>query len=142
VARPHKRYSVRKSPECRDAERGSKLPQVFLVGDSSEDEELLYSLFRRKKIRVFATGIGPSRKLLEKPGGVALVKRLHDRGLVVHAYTLRADRVRSEYASHEAEIEAFLTRYAVDGVFTDYPDRSAKWLSRKRAISTAKDREQ
>lgn len=96
-------------------EMGVILPMVHLTSDEKD-----MTAERLAEIAVYAQGIGPDKKLIEKDPG--LVQRAHAAGLVVHPYTFRADIFPKRYASAEEEIRAFLFEYGVDGGFTDHTD--------------------
>jgi glycerophosphoryl diester phosphodiesterase len=86
----------------------------------------------------YAAGIGPARDLLiPRPGGVlgaatTLVADAHAAGLLVHAYTFRAENAflsaahrkgadPAAYGDYDGETLRFL-RLGIDGFFTDQPD--------------------
>ena len=106
-------------------ELGSTLPQVFLMstGPSAAAQFTPEAL---AKIKAYANGIGPDKGLIDKDP--AIVERAHTAGLLVHPYTLRADALGEKYTTSEAEIEQFYRVYKVDGMFTDFPDRSVRFL--------------
>ena len=62
----------------------------------------------------------PKKLLFEDASAAA---RARARGLAVHVWTLRADRVGEGFASFAAEVAA-LAALEVDGMFTDHPDRA------------------
>ena len=88
-----------------------------------------------KAIAGYADGIGPEKRLIVpvNPDGsllppTDLVARAHAAGLLVHAWTLRADRefLPAGYKGRpEAEFDQFRA-VGVDGVFTDFPDIAAR----------------
>lgn len=88
-----------------------------------------------KVIAAYADGIGAEKRLVVpvSPEGALqpptdLVARVHAAGLVVHVWTLRADKefLPAGYNGRpEAEFEQFAT-LGVDGVFTDFPDVAAR----------------
>jgi len=88
-----------------------------------------------KEIAGYADGIGPEKRLVVpvNPDGsllppTDLVARAHAAGLLVHAWTLRADKqfLPAGYNGRpEAEFEQFRA-LGVDGVFTDFPDIGAR----------------
>lgn len=69
---------------------------------------------RLDDIRSYAVGIGPSRLSVDG----ALVEAVHDHGLVIHPYTV----------NEPADLER-MAALGVDGVFTDFPDRAARFRS-------------
>jgi len=102
----------------------SKLPLIMLVGTPT-----MLSEKRLDEVATFANGIGPSKTLIEKDPDS--VKRAHARGLAVHPYTFRADQLpKKKYATFDDELKQFYDVYQVDGVFTDFPDKVARFLGR------------
>lgn len=82
------------------------------------------------KIADYADGIGPSISLIfDAQGNVindnALVTGAHGRGLVVHPWTLRADRLPGFADGLDALVQRLLYDVGADGAFTDHPDRMA-----------------
>ncbi len=104
-------------------ELGSTLPQVFLMSAGAQTR---FTPEELAKTKAFANGIGPDKGLIDKDPGI--VERAHAAGLLIHPYTLRADALGEKYATPEAEIEQFFRVYKVDGMFTDFPDRSVRFL--------------
>jgi glycerophosphoryl diester phosphodiesterase len=111
---------------------GSTLPQVFLLGDSDAEPARVDDAVL-DRIATFASGIGPAKAMIERDP--TLVERAHRRRLVVHPYTFRADDVPARYATFEDELAAFYGGFGVDGVFTDFPDRTRRWLDGSTAAS-------
>ena len=101
-------------------------------GDLTRPEELA-------KIARFATGIGPTKRLIvpEKADRslappTTLVADAHRAGLLVHPYTFRDDPVflAPDYAGEpQAEYLQFF-RLGVDAVFTDFPDSAFRARAR------------
>jgi glycerophosphoryl diester phosphodiesterase len=73
------------------------------------------------EIATFATGIGPSKVLLD--GQPAIVRLAHDAGLMVTPYTFTTQGARTRFADVGAEMRHYLTDLNVDALFTDNPDR-------------------
>lgn len=71
------------------------------------------------EIATFATGLGPSKTLLD--ADATLVTRAHAAGLTVIPYTFRSNSA-GRFASVRDEMAHFLTVVGVDGLFTDNPD--------------------
>jgi len=82
----------------------------------------------------YADGIGPSLGLVlsfdgqGQPHYTGLIEQAHARGLVVHAYTARADALPANAQSFEHLLEAVFGGAGLDAVFTDHPDRAAAFL--------------
>jgi glycerophosphoryl diester phosphodiesterase len=78
---------------------------------------------------VHATGVGlPYERLIVPPtdstalAPAPLAKALAATGLLVHAYTFRADQVPAWAASFRELLRVFLADLDVDGIFCDHPD--------------------
>ena len=91
-----------------------------------------------KKIARYASGIGPwFPMLVEKRGGEirpnSLTKTAHELGLQVHPYTFRADAgpIPEAIGSFEQMLSLFVETVAVDGMFTDHPDKVRDFLQRQ-----------
>ncbi len=92
-----------------------------------------------KAIATYADGIGAEKSLvipIAADGSVMaatdLVARAHAAGLLVHVWTLRADKefLPAAYASKpEAEFQRFRD-LGVDGIFTDFPDVGVRALAK------------
>jgi glycerophosphoryl diester phosphodiesterase len=93
------------------------VPRVFLMG-SFEKGGMTDA--RLRDIATFATGIGPTKELIEKDPGV--VKRAHAAGLTVTAYTFRS-RATGRFPNVRAEMAHFLNTFGIDALFTDNPDQ-------------------
>jgi len=73
----------------------------------------------------YADGIGPWIPQLFEADGLTpchLVTAAHARGLVVHAYTLRADSLESGFKDFESLHRGVFLGAGIDGVFSDFPD--------------------
>ena len=69
----------------------------------------------------FATGIGPSKLLLD--GHPEVVQAAHRAGLTVTPYTFTSRAPAARYPDVGDEMRYFLVELGVDAVFTDNPDR-------------------
>jgi glycerophosphoryl diester phosphodiesterase len=108
----------RASLEILRHELGSDLPLVFLLGGGEQSERLLTNE-GLADIRGFATGIGPTKRLLlEDPEAV---ERAHAAGLTVIPYTFSGDSP-GDFPDVTAEMSHFVFELGVDGLFTDNPD--------------------
>jgi glycerophosphoryl diester phosphodiesterase len=112
---------------------GSKLPIIQLVDSGTEVDDALL-----QTISGYATGIGPSLKLIYRgrdangePMTSGLVQAAHVQGLVVHPYTFRADDLPAGFDSLEDLLELFVIELRVDGVFTDFTDRVARFRQQR-----------
>lgn len=94
------------------------LDRTFLL-DARGDEEWLTDEGLKKATR-FATGIGPSKLLVDRDP--TLVPRAKALGLTVIPYTFRSSAT-GRFTSVREEMSHFLTVAGVDGVFTDNPDQ-------------------
>ncbi|WOJ92320.1 glycerophosphodiester phosphodiesterase [Congregibacter variabilis] len=125
------------------------LPLVQLIAENAWDESgsVDFDAMRTDAgldaVAEYADGIGPW--LMQLYQGVDdqgkhqvtdLAERAHARGLIVHPYTFRADQLPPGIDSFEELHRLFFEELQVDGVFSDFPDRS-RALSEKFA-NTAK----
>lgn len=125
--------------QCFDAETlravrrrtGSVLPIIQLLSSSTAvDAALLHS------IAEYANGIGPSIKLIWRGRSSDgqyqwsdLVRVAQDAGLKVHPYTFRVEELPDGCADFDDLLRVFVTQLGVDGLFTDFTDRVARFLS-------------
>jgi len=73
------------------------------------------------EIAGFATGIGPTKRLLD--GKPELVQAARKAGLAVTPYTFSSRGPATRFADVAAEMRYYLSELDVDAVFTDNPDR-------------------
>ena len=78
------------------------------------------------EIAIYADGIGPYKGRIEV--NPSLVNLAHERGLVVHTWTIRADSLPVQYQTFDEELFQFYILYKVDGLFTDFTDRTVQFL--------------
>lgn len=102
-------------------ELGSELPLVMLVVQPGQ-----VTPGALDEWATFADGLGPAKGLVEVFPG--LVRGAHERGMVVHPWTFRADAVPAQYPSIEHELWRFYDDYGVDGVFTDFVEDAVRVL--------------
>ena len=105
---------------------GTKLQLVQLVSGSWSYANM-WTKQGLDAIAAYADGIGPSKTIIEKNHDY--VKWAHERGLVVHPYTFRADSLPAQYDSLEEEMQGFYFTYNIDGLFTDFVDVAVGVLS-------------
>ncbi|MEP7274231.1 MAG: glycerophosphodiester phosphodiesterase family protein [Acidobacteriota bacterium] len=97
---------------------GIKLPLVFLI--NADPNGALLSAKGLEETKKFASGIGPTKRLIETDPNV--VKRAHDLGLTVTPYTFRSAATGS-YRTVREEMHKYLYDFGVDALFTDNPDQ-------------------
>jgi glycerophosphoryl diester phosphodiesterase len=113
----------------RELHKKTPVPLIQLVTDAKQvtDEGL-------RAIAAYAKGIGPEKRLVlpvNADGSLGtptdLVERAHRAGLLVHAWTLRADKefLPAAYKGDAAAEFREFKRLGVDGVFSDFPDVGA-----------------
>jgi glycerophosphoryl diester phosphodiesterase len=132
---------IRHSLDCR-------LKLIQLIGENSWGESPTnYNALRSQKglerLARTVDGIGPwikrAYRVRRSDGqlrSTGLVQRAHKAGLAVHPYTFRLDELPEGFASFDALLAFFTDNLAVDGLFTDFPDRVLQFLrriSRQRA---------
>ena len=102
---------------------GAGLPMIQLL-----DEGATVTHEALRDIAKYARGIGPDLSLAWPDSGlVALASEL---GLLVHAFTFRADQLPDGFATFTDLLKTFLEVLKVDGVFTDFPDLVVRHLNR------------
>ena len=92
------------------------VPRVLLMesfGEGGMTDERLRDIAR------FATGIAPAKELIE--GQPDVVKRAHDLGMTVTAYTFRAGDT-GRFPNVREEMSHFLYTLGIDALFTNNPD--------------------
>jgi len=123
--------------QCFDATELKRIRQelkseLFLVQLTEFVEE-------NSKLAEFATyadGVGPYFKQLissfdPKTGKISFndyVKNAHNLGMVVHAYTFRADQLEG-IPSFEILLDLAFNQANLDGIFTDFPDKAVAFLT-------------
>lgn len=139
----------------------TELPLVQLVaaeGGPADKPGVTYAALLRPEgldaIAAYADGIGAEMSLLLQPGGTAtgLAAAAHERGLLVHAWTLRKENAFLPPSARRGDDPAklgcggqvwhSLAAASVDGVFTDDPGLAAGWRSgvTNTPCATAQDR--
>ena len=124
-------------------ELGTKLPLVQLIagpprrdGETDRHAELVTEA-GLARIAEYAQGIGPALNRIVtgvdgegQPEFSELVAAAHRHGLQVHPYTFRADSVPDFAADFDGLMDVFVRRAGVDGLFTDFPDRTREFVDR------------
>jgi glycerophosphoryl diester phosphodiesterase len=94
------------------------VPRTFLI--DGRDGARWLSGAGLAEIARFATGIGPSKRLVD--GRPDLVRAAHAAGLTVTPYTFTS-RAPSRFGDVREEMRYFVSELGVDALFTDNPDR-------------------
>jgi len=112
-----------------------KLVQLLWPADDSEWIKKKDSL---KEIATYADGIGPEMSMVISKESIVgniqatgLVSDAHSAGLVVHPYTFRVESTEiPAYAKNYTDLlKIFLFQIGVDGLFTDFPDKTVNFLA-------------
>lgn len=120
--------------------RNMQLPLVQLIGTSPQFAPLL-TAEGIQQISEYAAGIGPSMHLLVdknspagKPQLTGLATAAKAVGLKIHPYTFRLEReqIPAYAGSFQELLEIFFRQVLVDGVFTDFPDITVRFLETSR----------
>ncbi|MCH8116740.1 MAG: glycerophosphodiester phosphodiesterase [Proteobacteria bacterium] len=124
---------------------GCKMKLIQLIGENTwgeaqTDYEALRTDAGLRQLAQTVDGIGPwTRQLYElghgagAPVSTGMVMAAQKLGLAVHPYTFRADDLPPGFATFEELVSFFVGDLAVDGLFTDFPDRARKILTDLRA---------
>jgi len=114
-------------------ELGTDLPLVLLTWETTWNyggnvkpfvAELTEDIL--DEIATYADGIGPYKGRIE--ANPNLIHWAHERGLLVHTWTMRADSLPVQYRTFDEELYQFYIIYNVDGLFTDFTDRTVQFL--------------
>jgi len=117
-------------------ELGCKLTLVQLTGDnqwaeSDTDFDALLTGQGLAEVSEYANGIGPwlpqvvgTNPETGQPESIGLVEMAHQHDLFVHAYTLRPEQLPPEAGGLDSFVEFLIREVELDGVFTDYPDKT------------------
>jgi glycerophosphoryl diester phosphodiesterase len=99
-------------------------------GEDGTDFDYLRSPAGLTELAKIADGIGPSLASVIGADGkiTSLVKDAHARQLAVHPYTVRADELPKGVASLDVLHRLIFVEAGVDGVFSDFPDRTAAYV--------------
>lgn len=112
-------------------ERGLDLPLTQLLSGAERSHLGL------EKIATYADNIGVALAMLFGTRGPSasveptdLVRQAHAHGLAVHVYTVRADQLPLPFTDLDELHRFIFERVGADGVFSDFPDRSVRFLKR------------
>lgn len=120
----------------------SELPLIQLIGKNSWDESVddfdrMVTKKGCKDIAKYAVGIGPAMDLLYtisvlnnsvSPTNLMRLARNHD--LLVHPFTFRLDGIPLAFKSYEEMVIWFVNELKVDGLFTDFVDKTISILKK------------
>ena len=124
----------------RELHEKTKLPLIQLIGENSwnEDGGVDYDAMRTRqgiqRVAQYARGIGPwiPQVLNKQMQPTTLVALAKEHKLLIHPYTLRLDQLPEGAADSDALHQALFIDAAVDGLFTDFPDLTRRFLDANR----------
>ncbi|MEM1114145.1 MAG: glycerophosphodiester phosphodiesterase [Pseudomonadota bacterium] len=114
-------------------------PLIQLIGENSwrEDGAVDYDAMQTAegmaRVATYASGIGPWIGQLYRGAdqdAAPLLALARQHGLLVHPYTFRTEQLPPDLESFEQLLSVFLDDFAVDGIFTDFPDLARAYLDR------------
>lgn len=117
---------------------GMDIKLVQLMGGAEYDE--MTTDAGMEALSKYADGIGPSMFMITKTEDrgktyekTDLVDLAHKYGMEVHPYTFRADKmaIPAFAGSYEGLLDLFLYDIGVDGVFSDFPDKTVNFIKEK-----------
>ena len=124
----------------------SKIPLIQLIGDNNK-KILNYHPKKihqfSKQIKSYASGIGISISDIMTLNNTNTIKNkfqssiFHDYNLIVHVYTIRADKIPKEFNSIDSLLKRILIDFKVDGIFTDHCDLALKYVHNKNYFFTS-----
>ena len=106
---------------------GAELPLIQLLdwGAPTSRQDLT-------NIASYAQGIGPATELLLADRSI--VRTARQLGLLVHAFTFRADDLPAGFANFDELLVTFIQSLEIDGLFTDFPDLVVRHLNQPLAV--------
>ena len=122
----------------------TKLRLTQLIGEnrwnlSKTDFDYLKTSNGLKEIATYANGIGPwmqqvvsGRSITGDLKLTAIVKKAHELNMIVHPYTIRADKLPSYADSFNHLLHIFFNQVKVDGIFTDFPDHVFEFIEKNK----------
>lgn len=125
-------------------EFATELPLIQLIAEPSwgEDSEADYDFLRTAaglaQVAQYADGIGPwiPHVISSRPDGslaaTELTRTARELGLVVHPYTLRQEELPAGVLHMDELHRALFEGAGVDGVFSDFPDLTRRYLDNRR----------
>ena len=125
----------------------SNLSLVQLLPAENSDDDAIEWTSRKglEEIKKFADGIGPEKFQLlnvdEKTKqwtASELYQNAKELGLFIHAYTFRIDDLPMLIKDWNQLLDIFLNQLKIDGLFTDFPDLTLKFLNGKNNYHLSK----
>jgi glycerophosphoryl diester phosphodiesterase len=113
-------------------------------GEDGTDHNYLCTAAGVKELATLVDGMGPSfsRLFTWQPDGTPKLTPLaglaHAAGLILHPYTVRIDELPKNCPSADALHAALFNQAKVEGVFSDFTDRTLAWLGRQSAVGSAR----
>ena len=119
-------------------EMHSPYPLIQLIGEnawgiSSTDYDLLMTAEGVKEISDYAVGIGPWINQITDDKGYAtqFFSHIQSSSLLIHPYTARKDDLPNFTKDFDSLLETLFIELDVDGLFTDFPDVTSKFLQNR-----------
>ena len=118
----------------------SSLPLIQLIGnnawnESDDDYDLMLTRQGTKNISSYAVGVGPYLQLLyqtsvanNKIQPTVFNQFVRENNLLIHPYTFREDAVPLAFEDFSEMVNWFSKVLNVDGMFTDFVDKTARLL--------------
>ncbi|NOZ42765.1 MAG: glycerophosphodiester phosphodiesterase [Alphaproteobacteria bacterium] len=118
-------------------EMGMKLKLVLLLWPP-DDAEWVKKPGSMIKVAKYADAIGPDKSMLISKKSVIghiiatdLASRAHAAGLEIHPYTFRTEQIPPYAKNYTDLLNIFLFKIGVDGIFTDFTDKTVNFLKAK-----------
>ncbi len=109
------------------------LPLIYLIDKPYANIKSYFNPDSLKNVSTFADGLGPEKSFFETDSlaeARANVQMAHDNNLMLHPFTFRADSgIDPKFnGSFEAEEMYFYCCLGIDGVFSEFPDRTRETI--------------
>ena len=115
------------------------LIQLIAENDWGEDGGVDYDAMQSPaglaRVATYADGIGPwigqvyrGKDAAGKPLASALLSGARAHNLLIHPYTFRIEQLPEDIDDFSEWLDVFYRHFAVDGIFTDFPDLARKYL--------------
>lgn len=120
-------------------------PLIQLIAENSwgEDGGVDYTAMQSAegiaRVARYADGIGPWIGQLYRgkdndgrASAAPLLSHARQHGLLIHPYTFRREQVPPDLKDFDELMSVFLSDFAVDGIFTDFPDLAVEYLENRK----------